>query len=105
LHADDLPGRPDIVFRRQRVAIFCDGDFWHGRNLSERLAKLSGGHNGEYWTTKLSRNVRRDRLQTRVLGRMGWAVVRLWETEILRDPEKMAAKVIVAIDRAGRRDS
>jgi DNA mismatch endonuclease (patch repair protein) len=47
----ELPGKPDIVFYGARLAVFCDGDFWHGRNWPERKRKLSRGSNSEYWVT------------------------------------------------------
>src|ERR1700689_3766304 len=56
----DLPGRPDIVFVNARVAVFCDGDFWHGRDLAARQAKLARGHNPAYWLAKIRGNVERD---------------------------------------------
>jgi DNA mismatch endonuclease Vsr len=49
LHHPGLPGRPDIVFTRPRVVVFCDEDFWYGRDLSKRLAALAAGHNAAYW--------------------------------------------------------
>src|SRR5687768_8023193 len=48
-----LPGRPDLVVPTARVAVFCDGDFWHGRGLKSRLAKLGRGHNADYWVSKI----------------------------------------------------
>jgi DNA mismatch endonuclease (patch repair protein) len=97
LHALDLPGKPDIVFRRARVVVFCDGDFWHGRRWRQRLEKLSRGANAPYWTAKIAANVARDRRNTRELQRMGWTVVRLWETDILRDVERSAERVEAAL--------
>src|SRR5713101_665305 len=67
VHHPGLPGRPDIVFTKHRVAIFCDGDFWHGRDLDNRLAKLARGHNATYWLAKVQRNVERDLRQTGAL--------------------------------------
>jgi DNA mismatch endonuclease (patch repair protein) len=81
-----LPGRPDIVFPRRRVVVFCDGDFWHGRQLRRRLKRLAKGHNAQYWVAKVQRNVERDRKQQAELERAGWLVLRYWETDILRDP-------------------
>ena len=83
LHSGNLPGRPDIVFLRQRIAVFCDGDFWHGRDLAARLAKLARGHNAEYWVAKVRRNTERDRDQTRALEESGWLVLRFWESDIM----------------------
>lgn len=85
LNVAKLPGRPDVVFVRERVAVFCDGDFWHGRNLAHRIAKLSQGHNAGYWVAKVQANVARDERQTLALEAEGWRVVRLWETEIVRN--------------------
>lgn len=91
--AAGVPGRPDIVFKGKRIAVFCDGDFWHGRNLEARLARLQAGHNAPYWTAKIRRNVERDRTNDAELKAAGWAVVRLWESDILRDPEAAAGLV------------
>lgn len=78
----DLPGRPDIVFRRAKVAVFCDGDFWHGRDLQARLAKLVRGHNAPYWVEKIAGNVARDRRHDVELARDGWQVLRYWESPL-----------------------
>lgn len=84
------PGKPDIVFRRERVAVFCDGDFWHGRDWRKRSRRLRIGTNAMYWLEKIRCNMRRDRRTNRVLTREGWLVVRLWETDILRNPTACA---------------
>ena len=91
--ARDLVGKPDLVFRRARVAVFCDGDFWHGRNLDARLAKLSTGHNGPYWVAKIRGNVERDARVTRELESRGWTVLRYWETEIRRSSDTIADEI------------
>lgn len=93
IHARDLPGKPDIVFRRARVVVFCDGDFWHGRRWRERKAKLERGTNATYWTAKIAANVARDRRNTRLLIEEGWIVVRVWETDVLRNVATAVAKV------------
>lgn len=90
LHHPGLPGRPDIVFSRQRIAVFCDGDFWHGRDLEVRLSKLARGHNATYWVAKVRRNVQRDREIDAKLEASGWVVLHVWETDILKAPEIMA---------------
>lgn len=96
-----LPGSPDIVFWRERVVVFCDGDFWHGRNLEQRIAKLATGNNAPYWVGKVSANVARDRRQESALTAAGWHVVRLWETDILRDVERAVARVASELVRFG----
>lgn len=97
LHHAGLPGRPDIVFTKQRIVVFCDGDFWHGRDLDRRLAKLAAGHNAVYWLAKVQRNVERDRLQTGALEASGWTVLRFWETDILRRAGYVADQIIAVI--------
>ncbi len=93
LNAQSLPGCPDIVFRRERLAVFCDGDFWHGRNLEARLLKLEDGHNPAYWVAKVKANAARDRRHTRALRKLGWSVLRCWETDILENPARVASRV------------
>jgi len=92
-----LPGRPDIVLARQMIAIFCDGDFWHGRDLTARLAKLERGHNAGYWVKKIQRNVERDQQHNRILTAAGWTVLRFWEKDILQAPAAAAHTVIEVV--------
>lgn len=98
-----LPGRPDIVFARERIAVFCDGDFWHGRDWEARKEKLSSGHNAPYWVAKIERNIKRDRERDRVLSDAGWLVLRFWETDILANVDAIADRV--AQEVALRQDS
>lgn len=90
LGVSNLPGRPDIVFRRGRVVVFCDGDFWHGRNLDDRLARLARGHNAPYWVAKIRTNVARDARTNAALTADGWAVLRYWESEIKMRADEIA---------------
>ncbi len=93
LHVPGLPGRPDIAFPKYRLVVFCDGDFWHGRDLEHRLEKLARGHNAAYWTAKVQRNVERDRQNTSALTAAGWNVLRFWETDVLRETPKVADRI------------
>jgi DNA mismatch endonuclease, patch repair protein len=90
----DLPGRPDIIFRAQRVVVFCDGDFWHGRDWPQRRRKLKKGANSTYWIAKIKANIKRDRRHNLQLRQLGWTVVRLWEKDILADAQGTAFLVI-----------
>jgi DNA mismatch endonuclease, patch repair protein len=99
-----LTGKPDIVFPLYRVAIFCDGDFWHGRNLPERLKRLSNGHNSQYWVSKISTNVLRDRSVTRRLRRGGWTVLRYWESDILKRGDLIASRIERKLTRRMQRN-
>jgi DNA mismatch endonuclease, patch repair protein len=87
-------GTPDIAIPRYRIAIFCDGDFWHGRRLEWRIARLRRGHNKNYWIAKISANVARDRRISRALRKRGWSVLRFWESDILKRPEAIANRVV-----------
>ncbi len=102
LHVTTLPGRPDIVFPKQRVVVFCDGDFWHGRDLNRRLAKLAHGNNPNYWTAKIAGNAERDRRVTRELEDAGWTVLRYWETDVLRRPKEIAREISRVLEDRGR---
>jgi DNA mismatch endonuclease (patch repair protein) len=96
-NVSSLPGCPDIVFVRARVAVFCDGDFWHGRDWESRRRKLAAGSNASYWVAKIARNLERDRESTARLEALGWRVVRLWESQILGDPEGAVRQVLTAL--------
>jgi DNA mismatch endonuclease (patch repair protein) len=82
-----------VIFQKAKVAIFADGDFWHGRNLASRLSRLSSGHNAPYWVAKIRANCQRDKRRTAELRRLGWTVLRFWESEISRDPAAVALTV------------
>jgi DNA mismatch endonuclease (patch repair protein) len=92
-HASGLPGRPDLVFPAARVAVFCDGDFWHGRNWRRLKQQLERRFNAGYWVAKIDRNRRRDRSQVAALGRLGWLVLRYWESDIRRSPQAVADRL------------
>jgi DNA mismatch endonuclease (patch repair protein) len=91
-----LPGRPDLVIPAARLVIFCDGDFWHGRDLKRRLQKLATGHNAPYWIAKIRSNVDRDRRVGRLLRDSGWKVLRLWERDVRADPGRAVKAVLRA---------
>ena len=92
-NVEALPGKLDIVFVGARVAVFCDGDFWHGGNWKELKSKLCQGTNAEYWLSKIESNIERDRLNNMLIEADGWSVLRLWETDIKRDPQAAAESV------------
>ncbi len=92
-----LPGKPDIVFLGARVAVFCDGDFWHGRKWQSLKGKLDHGTNGEYWSAKIATNIERDLRNTALLENSGWQVIRIWETDIKRNPATVALVVAEAV--------
>lgn len=94
LHRRELPGRPDIVFPREKVAVFVDGDFWHGWKYEDWSHSLK-----PYWRDKIARNIRRDGLVTEQLRSRGWKVLRIWEHEIEADVASCADLVERALGR------
>jgi DNA mismatch endonuclease (patch repair protein) len=75
-----LPGKPDIAITKYRIAIFCDGEFWHGKDWGNKKDRLQS--NRDYWIPKIERNMGRDYDVERQLRGMGWVVVRFWGEEI-----------------------
>lgn len=96
-HAGDLPGRPDVVFRRLRIAVFVDGDFWHGWRFPAWAHKLQ-----PKWRDKIAANRARDQRNFRTLRRQGWRVVRIWEHQLKRNPDVAIRRVLKARARALR---
>lgn len=94
VHASALPGKPDVIFSAARVAVFCDGDFWHGRDWSTRRERIASGANSDYWIAKIESNMQRDRISARHLQRLGWWVIRVWETDVLRSPARVASRIV-----------
>lgn len=80
-----LPGKPDIVLTKYKIAIFCDGEFFHGKDWEVLKPKLQNSNNGDFWIEKISRNRKRDEEVDKKLSFMGWTVIRFWGDEIKRD--------------------
>lgn len=97
-----LKGKPDIVFTKLKVAIFIDGDFWHGNNwklrglnsFEDELARYD-----DYWKQKLLRNIERDKEVNQELENNGWFVIRVWESEVKSDLTGVVDKIEVALRR------
>jgi len=98
-HPKNVLGHPDVAVRRSRVVIFCDGDFWHGRHWAKRKIKLAQGWNADYWIAKIEGNRRRDRRVTGSLKLLGWRVVRIWESELRKNPQSVVRTIQAAIRR------
>ena len=96
-----LPGKPDIAFIGKKVAVFCDGDYWHGHNwairgygsLEQELSRYS-----DFWRDKILRNIARDEKNNSLLSEMGWIVVRLWESDIRDNIDICVEKIYDALD-------
>ncbi len=85
-----LPGRPDIVFPTERVAVFVDGCFWHG--CPEHYQKPAT--NEDFWREKICKNKNRDKEVNGLLKSQGWKVLRFWEHEVISNPDLIAQQVI-----------
>jgi len=93
--ATRLPGSPDFVVRPSKLAIFVDGDFWHGREwFAVGAAPVT---NRDFWIAKFEKNRARDRRADRKLRRLGWSVLHVWASDIRRRPEAVIRRVIRAV--------
>jgi DNA mismatch endonuclease (patch repair protein) len=94
-HPKHVMGKPDFIFAKLKIAVFCDGDFWHGKGWGKRGFKsweeqFEGLHNRDFWRDKIARNMARDEYVSKELQRAGWIVLRFLESEILREPNSYA---------------
>ncbi len=84
---DKLPGNPDIVITKYKIAIFCDGEFFHGKDWEVLRPRLEKSNNSEFWISKIARNRERDNEINKKLLFEGWTVIRFWGTDIKKHPE------------------
>jgi len=88
-------GKPDLIFLRKQIAVFIDGEFWHGYNFEEIKSRLKS--NKDFWINKIERNMERDFEITQFLIEHGWAVLRFWDFEIKNDLARCADKIEHAV--------
>ena len=93
----DLPGSPDIVFTKYRIAIFCDSEFFHGKDWEVLKPRLEQGKNPDYWVKKIERNMQRDMEKDKMLSFMGWTVIHFWGKDILKNTEECIRVIEEAI--------
>lgn len=84
----ELPGKPDIVFTKYKIAIFCDGEFFHGKDWEVLKPRLEKSNNSEYWISKISRNKERDDEINKKLIFLGWTVIRFWGNDIKKNTDE-----------------
>lgn len=89
----DLPGRPDIALTKYHIAIFCDSEFFHGKDWEELKPRLEKGKNPDYWVKKIERNIQRDKEKDEALQDIGWIVIHFWGKDILNDPDACVAQI------------
>lgn len=93
-HVGKLPGKPDLAFKRNKLAIFVDGAWWHGHPEYFKL-----GSKGAYWDKKIQGNKKRDSKNNKILRKMGWKVLRIWDMDVLRNPTKKANLVLNTLNK------
>ncbi len=91
-HLKELPGKPDVVFTKAKVAVFIDGDFWHGYRFPTWEHKVS-----DFWKTKISKTRERDMKNDHRLCEMGWTVIRLWQYDLERDYEASIQQIVRSV--------
>lgn len=95
----NICGKPDIVFKGKKVAVFCDSEFWHGYNWEERKNDFKS--NQSFWIPKIERNMERDSEVTETLTKDGWTVIRLWGKEIKKDTQRCVEIIEKAVKNNG----
>lgn len=83
-----LFGKPDIIFSSKRLVIFCDGDFWHGKNYEKEKKNYK-----KFWKDKILINLERDKKVNRTLKKEGWKIIRFWKTDILKNSNKCVDRI------------
>lgn len=92
LNYKKLPGSPDIAITKYRVAIFIDGEFWHGHDWENRKKKLK--RNREYWIEKIEENIARDKRNDLLLEEQGWMTIHFWEKDVLKSVDSCVHKTV-----------
>ncbi len=94
-YVDSIIGKPDIVFRKKKIAVFIDSDFWHGHPERCIMPKT----NIDYWSNKIARNRRRDKEVDRKLKQDGWKVIRLWAYDLKHRFDKCNQIIFSALEK------
>lgn len=102
LYPKGVMGKPDLVFVRARMAVFVDGDFWHGRLIQEGRTDAFAAQfreRAEWWLAKVERNIGRDIRVTDTLQTEGWTVVRVWESDIRNNLDSVVRRIEATLER------
>jgi DNA mismatch endonuclease, patch repair protein len=83
-----LTGKPDVQLVTQKIVIFVDGEFWHGKDFNEWKNRIT-----PFWLKKISDNIKRDRKNDRTLRKQGWTIIHLWGREIVKNPDKVLTRI------------
>lgn len=92
-----IPGKPDIALTKYKIAIFCDGEFFHGKDWEVQKTKIANSNNSDYWIKKIEKNISRDEDVNKELKSMGWVVLRFWGKDIKHNTEMCIQTIEEAI--------
>lgn len=92
-----LPGKPDIVLSKYKIAVFCDSEFFHGKDWEVLKPQLERGKNAEFWIKKILKNQQRDEEVNQQLEYLGWTVIRFWGKDIIKRPDECLQVIEEAI--------
>ena len=92
-----LPGSPDIALTKQKIAVFCDSEFFHGKDWEDKRQRLQRGTNPDFWISKIERNIQRDHENDQKLKALGWTVIHFWGDEIKKSPDECVRVIEEAI--------
>lgn len=98
IHVKDLPGKPDIALKKYKLAIFVDGEFWHGKDWEQ--GKNAPKSNKEFWVAKIERNMQLDRIYRENLEEKGYVVFRFWTGDIRRNLSECVKQILLYIETA-----
>ena len=94
---NQLPGKPDIVITKYKIAVFCDSEFFHGKDWEVLKPTLQRGNNSVFWIEKIGKNILRDDEVNKKLNFMGWTVIRFWGKDILKKTDECVQVIKEAI--------
>ena len=95
IHYKNIPGRPDVVFVGKKIAIFMDGTFWHGYNMD----KIRLRSQDDFWRKKIENNIARDKRVNYRLKKLGWKVIRVWEHDVMKSPDKVMRRILRSLSQ------
>lgn len=98
INATDIMGKPDISVKKYKIAIFCDSEFFHGKDWEILQEQLKRGKNADFWIKKIGRNIERDKEVNRALKDAGWKVLRFWGKDILKNLEECVMAILDVIN-------
>ncbi|MFC1658701.1 very short patch repair endonuclease [Candidatus Omnitrophota bacterium] len=94
-HSKNIMGKPDFVWEKYKIAVFCDSAFWHGyKKMATKIHNFR--RRKAYWLNKISKNIERDKTVSRALRKDGWKVIRFWDFQIVKNPQTCAQKIAIA---------